>query len=39
MFFTLREVALVAAIVFVLSSWFIDRQILYAIAESVRAVR
>jgi hypothetical protein len=34
-----REFALAAAIVLVLSSWFIDRQLLYALAESLRAFR
>jgi hypothetical protein len=33
-----RELALAAAIVFVLTSWFIDRQILYAMIESLRTI-
>jgi len=35
--FTLRELALAAAIVFVLCSSFIDRQILQDLLESLRA--
>lgn len=34
-----REIVLAAAIVVVLSFWFIDRQILHAVCESVRAMR
>jgi len=37
--FTPRELAIMVAIVFILSSWFIDRHILYAVAESLRALR
>jgi len=37
--FTPRELAIVAAIVLVFSSWFIDQNILYAVAESLRALR
>lgn len=34
-----REVVLAVAIVFALSFWFIDRQILQALWESVRSMR
>ena len=35
--FTPRELALAAAIVIALSTCFIDRQVLYAVLESLRA--
>ena len=37
--FTPRELALAAAIVFILSSWFIDRQILNAFMEALSSFR
>jgi hypothetical protein len=37
--FTLREFALAAAIVFILASWFIDRQILNAAVEALNSFR
>ena len=37
--FTIRELSLAAAIVFVLASWFIDRQILNAVAEALNLLR
>lgn len=34
-----RELALAAAIVFVLSYWFVDRQIVQVVWDSIRAIR
>jgi hypothetical protein len=36
---SLRELALAAAVAFVLSSWFIDRQVLASILEVMGALR
>jgi hypothetical protein len=35
--FTLREFALAAAIVYLFCAWFLDRQVLHAIFESLSA--
>jgi hypothetical protein len=34
--FTLREFTLIAAIVFIFCAWFLDRQVLHTLFESLR---